>query len=37
VDGPHTDERRTALFLENCRRFHAGRPLLNVVDKANWF
>jgi phosphoglycerate dehydrogenase-like enzyme len=36
-DGPHTEERRTALFLENCRRFAAGLPLLNVVDKASWF
>jgi phosphoglycerate dehydrogenase-like enzyme len=37
ADGPHIDERRTAVFLENCRRFNAGEPLLNVVDKANWF
>ena len=37
ADGPGTDERRSELFLENCRRFHAGRPLLNVVDKASWF
>jgi phosphoglycerate dehydrogenase-like enzyme len=26
-----------ALLLENCRRFAAGEPLLNVVDKRNWF
>src|SRR5215472_2525508 len=26
-----------ALLLENCRRFAAGEPLLNVVDKQNWF
>jgi len=25
------------LFIDNCRRFNAGEPLLNVVDKANWF
>jgi phosphoglycerate dehydrogenase-like enzyme len=35
--GPHLPERRTELFIENCRRFNAGQPLLNVVDKANWF
>ncbi len=35
--GPHLDERRFQVFLENCRRFAAGRPLMNVVDKANWF
>ena len=26
-----------AMLIENCRRFAAGQPLLNVVDKANWF
>jgi phosphoglycerate dehydrogenase-like enzyme len=26
-----------ALLLENCRRFAAGEPLRNVVDKRNWF
>ncbi|MBI3330030.1 MAG: D-2-hydroxyacid dehydrogenase [Nitrospinae bacterium] len=35
--GPYLQERRTELFIENCQRFDAGRPLLNVVDKANWF
>ena len=35
--GPYLQERRTALFIENCRRFNEGHPLLNVVDKANWF
>jgi phosphoglycerate dehydrogenase-like enzyme len=35
--GPYLQERRTELLLENCRRFNDGRPLLNVVDKANWF
>jgi phosphoglycerate dehydrogenase-like enzyme len=29
--------KREAILLENCRRFAAGEPLLNVVDKANWF
>ena len=28
-----TDERRSALTVENLRRFGAGEPLLNVVDK----
>ncbi len=35
--GTNLDERRTELFLDNCVRFDAGRPLRNVVDKANWF
>jgi phosphoglycerate dehydrogenase-like enzyme len=35
--GPYLPERRTELFIENCRRFNAGTPLLNVVDKTNWF
>jgi phosphoglycerate dehydrogenase-like enzyme len=26
-----------AILLENCRRFAAGQPLLNVVDKGKWF
>jgi phosphoglycerate dehydrogenase-like enzyme len=26
-----------AILLENCRRFAAGEPLLNVVDKRKWF
>jgi phosphoglycerate dehydrogenase-like enzyme len=32
--GPHADERRFAVLLENARRFGAGEPLINVVDKA---
>ena len=35
--GPHLDERRVELVIENARRFAARRPLLNVVDKASWF
>jgi phosphoglycerate dehydrogenase-like enzyme len=35
--GPYLDERRWQVFAENCRRFEAGRPLLNVVDKTNWY
>ena len=34
---PHQQERREALLLENCRRFARGEPLLNVVDKRQWF
>ena len=30
----HYDERAAALFEENLRRYLAGEPLLNVVDKA---
>jgi phosphoglycerate dehydrogenase-like enzyme len=26
-----------AILLENCRRFAAAQPLINVVDKQNWF
>jgi len=36
-EGPYLQERRTQLLLENCKRFNEGRPLINVVDKANWF
>jgi phosphoglycerate dehydrogenase-like enzyme len=35
--GPYLDERRFAILLDNCRRFLAGQPLRNVVDKARWF
>jgi phosphoglycerate dehydrogenase-like enzyme len=37
VNAPHTAERRLNVVLENVRRFVAGEPLTNVVDKANWF
>ena len=36
-EGPYLEERRTELFIDNCKRFDAGLPLANVVDKANWF
>ncbi len=36
-EGPYLDERRREIFLDNCRRFAAGEPLRNVVDKVNWF
>jgi phosphoglycerate dehydrogenase-like enzyme len=35
--GPYLDERRYDVVLDNCRRFFAGRPLRNLVDKARWF
>jgi D-2-hydroxyacid dehydrogenase (NADP+) len=30
---PHYDERATALFAENLRRYLAGEPLLNRVER----
>jgi phosphoglycerate dehydrogenase-like enzyme len=36
-EGPYLDDRRTEILVENCRRFAAGEPLRNVVDKRNWF
>ncbi len=36
-EGPYLDDRRAAVLLENCRRFAAGEPLKNVVDKRSWF
>jgi phosphoglycerate dehydrogenase-like enzyme len=35
--GPHLDERRQQILIENCKRFASGQTLLNLVDKANWF
>jgi phosphoglycerate dehydrogenase-like enzyme len=35
--GPYLDERRYEILLDNCRRFVAGQPLRNVVDKSSWF
>jgi phosphoglycerate dehydrogenase-like enzyme len=35
--GPYLDERRYEIILDNCRRFLAGQPLRNLVDKARWF
>src|SRR5712671_3419067 len=35
--GPFLDDRRFQVLLDNCRRFLAGEPLRNVVDKTNWF
>ncbi len=35
--GHYLDERRYDIILDNCRRFLAGQPLRNLVDKARWF
>lgn len=35
--GPHLNERRFQIIQDNCRAFAEGRPLRNVVDKAQWF
>jgi phosphoglycerate dehydrogenase-like enzyme len=35
--GPYLDERRYEVLSDNCRRFLAGEPLRNVVDKSRWF
>jgi len=35
--GPYLDERRLEILLDNARRFLAGQPLRNVVDKTSWF
>jgi phosphoglycerate dehydrogenase-like enzyme len=36
-DAANIDERRFALLLDNARRFAAGQPLRNVVDKVSWY
>ncbi len=36
-EAQNIDERQFAVFLENARRLDADEPLMNVVDKANWF
>jgi len=35
--GPYLDDRRYEILLDNSRRFLAGQPLRNVVDKSSWF
>ena len=35
--GPYLDDRRLDVLLDNARRFVAGQPLRNLVDKARWF
>jgi len=36
-DAENIPERRYQILLENARRFVAGEPLQNVVDKAAWY
>jgi phosphoglycerate dehydrogenase-like enzyme len=36
-DAENISERQFAILLDNARRFAAGEPLRNVVDKAAWF
>ena len=36
-DAANIPERRFEVFLENARRFAAGEPLRNVVNKAAWY
>ena len=35
--GPYLNDRRYEIVKENCRRFAAGRELMNGVDKGSWF
>jgi len=35
--GPYVQQRYLEVLLDNCKRFNEGKPLRNVVDKANWF
>jgi phosphoglycerate dehydrogenase-like enzyme len=35
--GPYLNQRRLDLMVDNSRRFAQGEPLVNVVDKENWF
>jgi phosphoglycerate dehydrogenase-like enzyme len=35
--GPHLDDRRQEIIVDNARRLIHGEPLRNVVDKAHWF
>jgi phosphoglycerate dehydrogenase-like enzyme len=35
--GPYLDARRYDILLDNSRRFLAGQPLRNVVEKSSWF
>lgn len=35
--GPYLNDRRYDIVAENCRRFAAGKTLMNEVDKGVWF
>ena len=36
-EGRHLGERRYEVVADNMRRFAAGEPLRNLVDKETWF
>ena len=35
--GPYLDDRRLEVLIDNAKRFAAGAPLRNLVDKVRWF
>jgi phosphoglycerate dehydrogenase-like enzyme len=37
ADGPDLEPARQELIVKNARRFAAGEPLVNVVDKSEWY
>ena len=37
AEGPYLENRRTDIFINNCIKFNKKEPLINVVDKAQWF
>lgn len=37
VVGPYIPQRRLAVLCENAKRFAAGEPLINLVDKSLWY
>ena len=37
AEGPDLEAARQGIIIDNARRFAAGLPLINVVDKAEWF
>ena len=37
ADGPSLDDARNRVIIDNARRFASGQPLVNIVDKAEWF
>jgi phosphoglycerate dehydrogenase-like enzyme len=37
AEGPNLEPARQAVIIENARRFAAGEPLMNLVDKSEWY
>ncbi|HTT80959.1 MAG TPA: D-2-hydroxyacid dehydrogenase [Stellaceae bacterium] len=37
ISGAPYREKWLEILTDNCRRFAAGQPLINIVDKQNWF